>query len=258
MVRSFRRRGYAVFRGFFTEAQIAELAEAVLLDYQTAQDRERCGVVRNRVSFIRAEQFWLRSTVARRFTFDQRLAALVCDLLGVDALRLISDDVFFKPSSARVSSWHFDRDFVPIDRDHFASIWIPLTPTTRRSGAMAYAAGSHTRPLARPRGLLKHEVLSHVWYQAQTRLRGVSVDTIEASVGDILIHHGCTFHMAHPNLAADARVAFGIHVVDARSKFVTPANVEQQRHVDTSGWSAMREGDEIESPRSPIIYQRPS
>ena len=252
----FQHHGYTVVRGFFPKARIASLSDELLYLHRTAEQREYCGETFGRISFIRTAHLWLRSPAVRSLAFDERLAELACDLLQIDGVRIIGDDIFYKPVNARVSSWHFDRDFVPIDREHFVSIWIPVTPASRSSGAMAYASGTHLRALPRPRWPFRHEVTSHLWYQAQTRLRGVNVDTVPADVGDVLIHHGRTLHKAHPNRSSSPRIAFGIHMVDARSRFVEPANRAQVMHVRECGWSSLKEGDEIEVPLAPVVYQR--
>jgi hypothetical protein len=254
--RFFRRHGYVAIRSFFTTAQIFALADALKELHELPDHREYCGLTRGRISFIRTAHLWSRSSIVRDLAFDQRLGKLVCDLLGVEGVRLISDDLFYKPPRARVSSWHYDREFVPIDRDDFVSVWIPLTPATKSSGALAYASGSHTEKLPKPRWPFRHEVLSHLWYQAFTRLHGTSIETVPVDVGDILIHHGRTLHKAHANNDLDARIAFGINIVDARSKFVAPTNKEQIQHVEAYGWSTLKNGDEIAVPLAPVVYQR--
>ncbi|GAC1301736.1 MAG: phytanoyl-CoA dioxygenase family protein [Vulcanimicrobiaceae bacterium] len=255
-VRFFRENGYAVLRGFFTPAETDRLASGALSYHNAKTDLMHVGVTHHGRSFERSYDVWQQSEIARSVAFDPNLARICSDMLGCDALRIISDDVFVKRPGDRVSNWHYDRAFVPIDNDRFLSVWIPLADVTHDMGALAYAAGSHKRRYVSPRKPFTGQIRGHLWYETQMRLRKERVERIEATRGDVLIHHGNTLHMAGANSSDRARIAYGIHYVDARSRFVVPGNDNQRVHVRDAKWDSLRPGDEIETTSSPVVYSR--
>jgi hypothetical protein len=255
-VTRFLHEGFVVLRGFFDPRRIHELAGEAARQLAADERRERAGLALGRIALERTARLWERSEPLRGLTFDRPLARIMCDLLHVDGVRIIGDDVFLKPVGSRVTSWHCDQMFLPIDRDQFASAWIPFHEVTVDCGALTYAIGTHRQPLLEPYGPLRGEALRHLWFANQLRLRGVRRATVEAQPGDVLIHHGRTLHMAHRNRSGTARLAFGIHYVDARSRFVTPVSSAQREHVETSDWTSLRPGDEIDVDTAPIAFHR--
>jgi ectoine hydroxylase-related dioxygenase (phytanoyl-CoA dioxygenase family) len=255
-VAAFRAHGFVVLKSFFTPLEIGELRHAVLEEYRSDPAPEIAGKTLGQISFRRSALLWRRNEAVRRFAFNPRLASVACDLLGVRGVRLLTDDVFYKEPRTRVSSWHCDRDFVPIDRDGFVSIWIPLQPTTPRTGTLAYSAGSHVVRVLRPAGRLRHERTSHFWFEHLLRVRGLKIVPVKADVGDVLIHHSRTFHMAFPNHAATPRVAYGLHLFDASARFAEPVSDLQRQHVRECDWSSLNPGDLVDVATAPLVFER--
>jgi hypothetical protein len=252
----FRSLGFSIRRAFFSPAEIASLATVALSAFHADLHPEIAGQTYGKASFKRSFNLWQRFDEIRAFAFDQRLTRFIADLLGVDALRLLGDDVFYKEPDARVSSWHFDREFVPIDRDAFVSVWIPFQQVKKESGCLAYASQSHTEEPWNPPFYLRHEIARHVWFEQSLRFRGHSIVPIEADVGDVLVHHGRTYHMAFANRTSLARAAYGLHFIDARSRFIAPSSALQEQHVAECAWDTLRPGDEVDVPTCPIVFDR--
>ena len=256
LVADFLRDGFIVLRGFFSPDEMAKYHAAARTCFEEDGEREISGRSLGRVALERTARLWQRSHVLSALTFDERLARAACDLLHVEGVRVIGDDIFCKPARGRVTSWHADEMFVPIDRTQFVSAWIPFAPVTRGCGAMVYASGTHRTSFARPRGIFAGETLSHLWYLAQLRGDGRQLHTIEAQPGDVLMHHGRTMHMGCSNASGKPRLAFGIHYVDVHSRFVLPLNSMQEAHVTESSWDTLRPGDEIDVDAAPIAFSR--
>ncbi|GAC1495719.1 MAG: phytanoyl-CoA dioxygenase family protein [Vulcanimicrobiaceae bacterium] len=255
-VREFRDNGFAVIRNFFSDAQIERLA-SVALELHDAKNRHiQAGTTRGRLSFTRTHQLWQQSEEVREIAFESKLAEVSAEMLGCESLRIIDDDVFEKRPGDRVSKWHYDAKFIPIDNDRYISIWVPLVDVTHDMGTMAYVRGSHKMQFVEPKKPLAGEVRGHLWYTTQFALRNTRIDRIEARRGDVLFHHGNTMHMAGANRSKTRRVAYGLHFADARSRFVPPANDSQRVHVRDSQWGHLRPGDEIESVTSPEVLIR--
>jgi len=252
-VRDFQKNGYTVLRGFFTIPEIERLAAAALSHHHAKTDLMHVGVTHHGHSFERSYDVWQESEDVRAFAFDSGLTQICADMLDCDELRIIADDVFLKRPGDRVSNWHYDRKFVPIDNDRFLSVWIPLVDVSNDMGTMAYVPGSHRQGYVAPRKPFTGQIRGHLWYEAQIKLRKERTERIEACRGDVLIHHGNTLHMAGANSSDRPRIAYGVHYADARSRFVTPQNESQHVHVRDANWQALRPGDEIATASSPIV-----
>ncbi len=255
-VRDFRENGFAVIKNFFSDDEIARLARVAVSMHDAKRTRIEAGETRGRISFTRTHQLWQQSDIVRDVAFASDLLGLVSEMLDCQSLRVIDDDVFEKRPGDRVSKWHYDRKFVPIDSDRYLSIWIPLVDVSHEMGTMAYVRGSHQQAYPEPRKPLAGEVRGHLWYATQFALRRKRIERIEARRGDVFFHHGNTLHMAGANRSAERRLAYGLHFADARSRFVTPMNDSQRVHVHDAGWDHLQPGDEIESPTSPEIFDR--
>jgi len=242
-----------VLRGIFTELEVTRLAAEALSYHYAKTDRMHVGVTHHGRSFERSYDVWRQSEAARAVAFDPALARICSAMLGCDDIRIISDDVFLKRPGDRVSNWHYDRKFVPIDNDRFLSVWIPLADVTHDMGTMAYVPGSHERHYVEPRKPFTGQIRGHLWYETQIRLRNEPIERIEARRGDVLVHHGNILHMAGANTSDRSRIAYGVHYADARSRFVEPVNEDQRVHVRDAKWNALRPGDEIETASSPIV-----
>lgn len=251
--RDFTANGFTVLRSFFSPREIAELSRSALDEFERDENPEIAGRTLGKVSFHRSANLWRRSKAVRRFAFDARFASVARDLLEVQDVRLVADDLFFKKPRSRVSSWHADRAFLPIDSDKFLSIWIPLQATTRRSGTMAYAAKSHRVAIPAPTGRLRHERTSHLWYETALRACRLEIVPIDTAVGDVLVHHCRTYHMAYANNAATPRIAYGLHFMDAAARFAEPVNDAQRQHVRECDWSSLRPGDLVDVPTAPLV-----
>lgn len=255
-VRDFRENGFAVVRNFFSEAEIARLAAAAVALHDEMNGHIRAGATKGRISFARTHQLWQKSPAIREIAFGADLTDLAREMLDCASVRIIDDDVFEKRPGDRVSKWHYDRKFVPIDNDRYVSIWIPLVDVSHEMGTMAYVRGSHRMSFVEPRKPLAGEIRGHLWYSAQFALRNARIERVAARRGDVLFHHGNTLHMAGANRSDRRRLAYGLHYADARSRFVTPVNDSQRIHVRDSKWDHLQPGDEIESATSPEIAAR--
>jgi len=255
-VRDFRNNGYAIVRNFFSEETIARLGNAAMALHDAKNNRVAAGATRGRISFHRTYGVWQESSDVRAIAFGHDLAGLASDMLECDALRVIADDVFEKRPGDRVSKWHYDKKFVPIDNDRYISIWIPLVDVTHKMGTMAYVRGSHRHAFVEPQKPFAGETREQLWYAGQIALRTAKVERFEAKRGDVLFHHGGTLHMAGANRSETRRIAYGVHFADARSRFATPINECQRVHVRDCAWDSLRAGDEIETETSPEIYTR--
>ena len=71
---------------------------------------------------------------------------------GPDLL-LRNYDVFTKIGASRLAiNWHTDTGHLGRSTDGMLTLWLALTPSTRRNGAMQFVKGSHRSGRTGPRG----------------------------------------------------------------------------------------------------------
>ena len=90
-------------------------------------------------------------------------------------------------------------------------VWIPLTPVKADNGAVSVAVGSHRSPLG-PIINLSTGVSDDTNSKKEDFVSRLSVFDIESclelNAGDALIFHPKLYHMSHPNMTENNRVAW--------------------------------------------------
>lgn len=127
-------------------------------------------------------------------------------LMGADAVRFFYDQLFIKtPGTSAPTPWHNDLPFWPFLGNDLISIWIALTPVSRQTSGVQYAAGSHrwnrmfraVTPDYDPRFLDESlEVCPDYGDGSHADVRILSWDM---QPGDVLCHHPLTVHGAAGN-----------------------------------------------------------
>ena len=77
-----------------------------------------------------------------------RIGGISAALLGVDQVRLYHDDALSKEPGAGRTPWQYDAHHFPLDSPAVLTAWIPLQPTPRDMGPLAFARGADTWRLA--------------------------------------------------------------------------------------------------------------
>lgn len=137
---------------------------------------------------------------------------------------LASQAAFFKPAHVGASvPWHQDAAYLQETlHRRLHSIWVPLIDTDIDNGCMHYIPGSHHE------GLGAH----HVWQTTEhgrTILEGLPSTlqmerciTIPAVAGEMIMHHGLTFHMSQANLSERSRLALIFDFLEQSPTLGTP------------------------------------
>lgn len=66
------------------------------------------------------------------------------DFAQSENIRFFYDQLLAKsPETGQRTPWHSDRDYFPFGGEQIVSVWVPLDPVTRDTGAMEFIRGSH-------------------------------------------------------------------------------------------------------------------
>jgi len=151
-------------------------------------------------SFIRLQDVWRRSEVARRLVFARRFARVAAQLLGVASVQLSYDQVLFKLAGTNRTAWHTDRPYFSIAKDEALTMWLPLVDVPMYMGPICFA--SHSQEMA--------DIDDETWVGSEGALtarigRRWQVLSEPFRVGDASFHSSRILHSAGPNRSKKIR-----------------------------------------------------
>ena len=114
-------------------------------------------------------------------------------------------------------SWHQDLTYWGFSGDEQISVWLALSPTTKKSGCMQMIPGSHKQ------GKLQHEKTkdsNNVLISGQTVKNIDESQSIYCSLqpGEASFHHGWVLHKSNPNNSNDRRIGLNIQYLATHVK----------------------------------------
>ena len=167
-----------------------------------------------------------RDPVFARFSRDPRLAALAHEI-GIGEPRLIQSMLIFKqPRIGSEVVWHQDATYLATEPQSVVGFWFALEDATRDNGCLWVAPGGHRGPMGvlreryvrRADGSFVTEVLDTTPWPS-----GDATRAVEVSAGTLVIFDGLLPHASAPNRSGRSRLAYTLHVVDARAAY-SPLN----------------------------------
>ncbi len=164
-----------------------------------------------------------REPVFSRFSRDPRLAAIARDI-GFEQPRLIQSMLIFKqPRIGGAVVWHQDATYLATEPQSVVGFWFALEDATRDNGCLWVAPGAHRGPLReryarRPDGTFATEVLDTTPWPSDEATRA-----LEVSAGTLVVFDGLLPHASAPNRSDRSRLAYSLHIVDARAAW-SPLN----------------------------------
>jgi ectoine hydroxylase-related dioxygenase (phytanoyl-CoA dioxygenase family) len=187
------------------------------------------------------------------FDRDARTGRLAAGLMGWDGVRILQNNVIWKPPDTKSLGMHQDGSYLDyLVPPEMVTCWIALDDTSAEAGTITYAAGSHRWPRSPENRGEFHappDWLAPVERAApdEDALRLVP---IEVKAGGASFHHHLTFHGSGPNTAAVHRRAVISHLIPAEAEF-HPTNVD-------SVYSRYRRVDDTLMDESffPVVWTR--
>lgn len=148
----------------------------------------------------------------RTFAFHSPVAALAGALQGLARVVLFNDELLVKePGTSRETPWHHDGSYWPIQGAPIFSVWIPLDPVQRDSGALEFIRGSqrwdrrfHPRDFDTGDARVT-DASEEPLPDLDAMLRSEDLFLAEADVGDCVCFDALTLHRAGGNLRGGTR-----------------------------------------------------
>lgn len=258
---AFDRDGFVVVEeGFIDEQTIEVLRDAFdrlfAGEYETGIRPDEVNWVAGRDPEDRTRQIcngWKGDTAVARQVLSERTGRLAADLMGWDGVRILQDNVIWKPPATKSLGMHQDGAYLNyLTPPYMVTAWIALDDTSAEAGTIAYARGSHRWPRSEEN---RGEFHAPADWLAPAE-RGVpdgeqlELAPIAVKAGGASFHHHLTFHGSGPNTAAVHRRACISHLIPADAEF-------HPEHADPVYSRYRRRGDlSLDESYFPIVWTR--
>jgi len=179
------------------------------------------------------------------FARDERLVAVVSELLGPDVDCFLSQFIFKNPGAIG-QPWHQDSLYFPFEPDHQVGIWVAVTDATPTNGPLSVLPGSHREPVHEH--VADRRADANLGYTEIVDMDFSAAERVLMKAGDVLVFDSHLMHCSTDNRADGARAAMVYHYASAGTVDHTYARLREQQ--DAMGEMpddvkrAAREGEE--------------
>jgi ectoine hydroxylase-related dioxygenase (phytanoyl-CoA dioxygenase family) len=213
MAETFQRDGAVPLRGVFSEDWLdllrAGVAEDMANPSKLSKDYARPGQGR----FFTDHHMHRRLEAFRKFTHEGPAAEICARLMGSSKVNLFDEHLLVKePGTENPTYWHQDLPYFEMTGVQICSMWIPLDPVTRESGALKFVLGSHRwgklfRPIRIGVGdrVEEAEAYDGDAPDIDATPENYEIASWDYAPGDCVVFHGAILHGAWPNLTPDRR-----------------------------------------------------
>ena len=258
---AFERDGFLIVeRGFIDQDAIGELRAAFERlyagEYESGIRPDEVNWVAGRDPEDRTRQIcngWKADPAIAAQVLAERTGRLSAQLMAWDGVRILQDNVIWKPPGAKSLGMHQDGSYLDyLVPPEMITCWIALDDTSAEAGTITYAAGSHHWPRSPENRGEFHapaDWLAPV-HRALPEGEELRLVPIEVEAGGASFHHHLTFHGSGPNTADVHRRACISHLVRAETRF-------HPVHVDPTYSRYRRIGDTaMDDSFFPVVWTR--
>jgi ectoine hydroxylase-related dioxygenase (phytanoyl-CoA dioxygenase family) len=258
---AFQRDGFLIVGAGFIDAEtitrLRERFERLFAgEYKTGIRPDEVNWVAGRDPEDRTRQIcngWKADPVIAEQVLAERTGRLAAELMAWDCVRLLQDDVIWKPPGTKSLGMHQDGSYLDyLVPPEMITCWIALDDTSAEAGTITYAAGSHHWPRSPENRGEFHAPAD--WLAPVARAcppdEEVQLVPLVVRAGGAAFHHFNTFHGSGPNTASVHRRAVISHLGRADTCF-------HPEHVDPVYSRYRRVGDlTMDESFFPVVWRR--
>ena len=200
--------------------------------------------------FQQVTNVWRMDERVRTFVFARRFAGVAAELMGVEGVRLYHDQALYKPAGGKLTPWHQDQFYWPLDTSHTITLWMPLIDLPRAMGTMLFACGSHREGALVDRSISDE---SNRVFAGLVEEKRWQVESYDMKAGDVTFHAGWTVHSAHPNTSGRSRKVLTVIYYADGARVVEPENDFRKTDMEVF-LPGCRPGEAAASPLNPLLY----
>lgn len=202
--------------------------------------------------FPSLEMMWTIDPIARAFVLSRRLAGIAAQLLGVDSVRLYHDNALSKLPGCGRTPWHYDAHHYPIASENVVTVWMPLQPTPRAMGPLAFARGIESWRRVADLPFSKFDDSYDRGIATALHDGDIAVEDGAFELGEVSFHHTRSLHTAGPNRSSLARMALATTYFETGARLVdSPTLISGDFEKFMPG---VLPGEPIASKLNPVVY----
>jgi len=249
-VDSFHRDGFLVVEEGLVSARALDLLRDRYLrlfdgEYETGIRPDEVNWVAGRDPEDRTRQLcnaWKADTVIAAQVLSERIGRLAAQLMGYRAVRILQDNVLWKPPGTKAIGFHQDSSYADyLVPSEMVTCWMSLDDTEADAGPLEFVRGSNHWPKSPPERSQFHapdDWLAGARASAPPQ-EELDVVPVVVKAGGGSFHHGLTWHGSAPNRSATtARMALVSHFIPVETRFhetnVDVTYSRYRRHCDLS------------------------
>lgn len=256
---AYQRDGYVVQRAFLSPAEVSELRDAVV-NTVAAMGQKKVADPNN--DWVEGDGYYDRvftqrlnlhrfNPVIKSYMLRPALGQMLCQLEGVDGMRVWHDQALIKEPFGNPTAWHLDNPYWSFTSLHSISIWIALADATLANGCMWFVPGSHK--LARTENVGIGPNLGDL-FKVYPEMAQVDPVPAPMQAGDCSFHNGLTAHGAGANMTRGRRLAMTCAYMPTGSTFNGNPNILPARYLAT-----LKPGDVLANDDwNPVVYAQPA
>ena len=259
-VQSFRRDGFLNYGRVLTDAQLAELREALdrVLNGRSAASPEAARNIGGGEDSVVTQvvNMWEAEPAFRRHLANPVIVPMVAQLMGADTVRVWHDQMQLKPPRiGGPTLWHQDHPYWPIIQPaDLVSAWVALEDATVENGCMSMVPGSYQWGNC-------HAAKGEIGTNRETYgpdpdpsvvPPGAEVRTVacEVPAGGVVFHHCLCWHGAPPNKSDRPRPAIAVHYMPGWTRYEPSGQSHLvEHHVEVAP------GEELKGAHFPTVME---
>lgn len=172
---------------------------------------------------------WKANREVARVVLDESLGKTIADLAGWPGVRIMIDNVVWKPPATTSFGFHQDNAFLDwFTPGEIFTCWIALDDTRADGGTIEFVRGSHRWQLHRPEGEFHAPEDYRKPMMAAAAREGVEPEIayVEVRAGGGSFHHGNTWHGSGANRSPNPRRSLVLHAMRSDVEYV-PAHFDR-------------------------------
>jgi hypothetical protein len=211
-IQKYRDDGFLYVPGFLDGKEVETLKAAILEAISTMGRRRVAGEGADLVdgdtgkpqALTQRLNLWKINETVKSFMLNPELGRLMCEMEGVEGIRVFHDQALIKEPYGLPTHWHLDDPLFSAHSPHVISVWIALEDATPYNGCMCFVPGSHK--LARFESPFGGPNLGEL-FRLYPKMGEIDPVPVPMKAGDCSFHNGLTAHGAGANMTRGRRIA---------------------------------------------------
>lgn len=253
----YREEGFLVLHDFLAPKELNSLRQAVEETVTGMGKRKIAGDgagweegdgYYDRV-FTQRLNLWKLNEAVKNCVLSPDLGEMLCELAGIEGIRIWHDQALIKEPFGNPTSWHIDVPYWSFFSRDAISIWIALEDATLENGCLYYIPGSHR--MTDGRNISIGENLDGL-FRIYPELAKIDPVAAPLQAGGCVLHNGLTAHGAGANMTRTRRGALACAYMPDGSTFNGQQNILPESYVRALASGAALDDDRF----NPVVFRK--